>query len=74
MSELLLVALTALFLLVFVTLLLAVLRALLAIRLIRALVTALLAIVLYRPMRNFVTARWPDPSTSMVDLGFPRTR
>jgi malonate-semialdehyde dehydrogenase (acetylating)/methylmalonate-semialdehyde dehydrogenase len=21
-----------------------------------------------------VTARWPDPSTSSVDLGFPRTR
>jgi malonate-semialdehyde dehydrogenase (acetylating)/methylmalonate-semialdehyde dehydrogenase len=21
-----------------------------------------------------VTSRWPDPSTSMVDLGFPRTR
>src|SRR6266511_1406159 len=23
---------------------------------------------------NVVTARWPDPSTSSVDLGFPRTR
>jgi hypothetical protein len=21
-----------------------------------------------------VTSRWPDPSTSKVDLGFPRTR
>jgi malonate-semialdehyde dehydrogenase (acetylating) / methylmalonate-semialdehyde dehydrogenase len=21
-----------------------------------------------------VTARWPDPATSRVDLGFPRTR
>jgi malonate-semialdehyde dehydrogenase (acetylating)/methylmalonate-semialdehyde dehydrogenase len=21
-----------------------------------------------------VTARWPDPGTSSVDLGFPRTR
>ena len=21
-----------------------------------------------------VTSRWPDPSTSTVDLGFPRTR
>jgi malonate-semialdehyde dehydrogenase (acetylating)/methylmalonate-semialdehyde dehydrogenase len=21
-----------------------------------------------------VTSRWPDPSTSAVDLGFPRTR
>jgi malonate-semialdehyde dehydrogenase (acetylating)/methylmalonate-semialdehyde dehydrogenase len=21
-----------------------------------------------------VTARWPDPATSKVDLGFPRTR
>jgi malonate-semialdehyde dehydrogenase (acetylating) / methylmalonate-semialdehyde dehydrogenase len=21
-----------------------------------------------------VTERWPDPSTSIVDLGFPRTR
>jgi malonate-semialdehyde dehydrogenase (acetylating)/methylmalonate-semialdehyde dehydrogenase len=21
-----------------------------------------------------VTTRWPDPSTSVIDLGFPRTR
>jgi hypothetical protein len=24
--------------------------------------------------RTMVTARWPDPATSTVDLGFPRTR
>jgi malonate-semialdehyde dehydrogenase (acetylating) / methylmalonate-semialdehyde dehydrogenase len=24
--------------------------------------------------QKVVTARWPDPSTSAVDLGFPRTR
>ncbi len=59
-SELLLVALTALLLLVVVGALLALLRALLDIRLTRVLLTALLAIVLYRPLRNFVVARWPE--------------
>jgi malonate-semialdehyde dehydrogenase (acetylating)/methylmalonate-semialdehyde dehydrogenase len=24
--------------------------------------------------RKVVTSRWPDPSTSQVDLGFPQTR
>ena len=59
-SELLLVALTALLLLVVVGAVLAVLRVLLDIRLTRVLLTALLAIVLYRPIRNFVVARWPE--------------
>jgi hypothetical protein len=59
-SEVLLVALTAIGLLVFVGGTLAVVRALLEIGLIRKIATALLAIVLYRPLRSFVVARWPE--------------
>ena len=26
------------------------------------------------PIAKIVTQRWPDPGTSKIDLGFPRTR